>query len=109
MHPLPQHFRDFPKLRSHAIASALPFNLEAAPARFTTYERHPQEIEGFRFAEPAPLAIGRSKATKLNQPGLVRMKRQRKLLQPLAHSVQKAPGVHLVLNSNDDIIGIPHE
>jgi len=35
-------------------------------------------MEGFRLAEPAPLAIGRREAAELDQAGLVRMQRQRK-------------------------------
>src|SRR5256712_5312454 len=39
-----------------------------------------QEGEGLRFAEPAPLAVCHREASKLDQPGLLRMKRQCKLL-----------------------------
>ena len=37
------------------------------------------------------------------------MQRQRELLQPLAHRVPEAPGVGLVLEADDDIIGIAHD
>ena len=48
-------------------------------------------------------------AAKLNQAGLVRMQRQRELLQPFAHRFPEAPGVRLVLEADDDIVGIPHD
>jgi len=45
--------------------------------------------------------------TELNQAGLLRMKRQRELPQPVAHRVPEAAGVALMLEANDDIVGIP--
>ena len=52
-------------------------------------EREPQEREGFRFAEPLLFAVGRRMATKLNQPGLVRMERQRELLKSCSHRIEE--------------------
>ena len=46
---------------------------------FAADEGEAQEVEGLRFAEPAPLAAFRRKASELDDPGLLRMKRQRKL------------------------------
>ena len=37
------------------------------------------------------------------------MQRQRKLPQPLAHLVQEAPGVDMVLESDDEVVGIAHD
>jgi hypothetical protein len=48
-------------------------------------------------------------AAELDQPGLVRIKRQRKLAQSLAHRLQEAPGVVLALEPNDDIVGVAHD
>jgi hypothetical protein len=45
-------------------------------------------------------------ATELDQPGFLRMERQRKLLEPLAHRVEEATGVVLVFESSHHIIGI---
>ena len=66
-----------------------------------------QKIEGLRFAKPAPLAPVRRLA-KLDQASLLRMKRQRELLEPLAHRVPEAPGIDLVREANDYVVGIPH-
>ena len=56
------------------------FDLEFAPTSFAADKDEVQEGEGLRFAEPAPLAVFRREASKLDQPGLLRMKRQCKLL-----------------------------
>ena len=49
----------------------------------------------------------RRKATELDQSGLVRMKRQRELPQPFAHRVPEAPGVGLMLEAHDEVVGVP--
>ena len=43
----------------------------------------------------------RGEAAELDQAGLVRIERQRELLEPLAHIVPEAPGVRLVLEADD--------
>ena len=45
-------------------------------------------------------------ATELDQPGFLRMERQRKLLEPLAHRVEETTSVVLVLEPGHHIIGI---
>ena len=57
----------------------------------------------------ASSALLRSEAAELDQPGLLRMKRQRKPPQPFTHRVQEAPGIALVLEADDKIVGIPHD
>ncbi len=58
----------------------------------------------FRFAEPAPLAPGRRKATEFNQPGLVRMERQFELLQPRAHRNEETASVVLLVEAEHCIV-----
>ena len=72
-------------------------------------QSEPQEVEGLRFAKPALLSLGRRMAAELDQSGLVRMQRQRELLQPLAHRVPEAPGVALVLKADHQVVGIAHD
>src|ERR1700730_12905768 len=60
-------------------------------------EHEAQELEGLRFRTSTLLAVLRRKAAELNQAGLVRMKRQRELPQPIAHRVPEAAGVALML------------
>src|SRR5208283_5197258 len=69
----------------------------------------PQERKGLRFIETLSLALGRRMATKLNQPGLVRMERQRELLKSCSHRIEEATCVVLVLEANDQIVGVPHD
>jgi hypothetical protein len=80
MHAPQQFLFDGLQLLPHAVPSGLPFDLEFAPAGFAADEGEAQEGEGLRFAGPAPLAVLRRNASELDKPGLLRMKRQRKLL-----------------------------
>src|SRR5664279_1109880 len=101
--------RQVQELRPHAVAPSLPFELEGSPAGFPADEREPQELKGLRFIETLSLALGRRMATKLNQPGLVRMERQRELLKSCSHRIEEATCVVLVLEANDQIVGVPHD
>src|SRR6516225_497132 len=47
-------------------------------------------------------------AAKLDQAGLVQMQRERKLLYPYAQCVPEASGVGLVLETDDEVVGVPH-
>jgi hypothetical protein len=60
-------------------------------------------------SEPVMSSSFCGKAAELDQAGLVRIERQRELLEPLAHIVPEAPGVRLVLEADDNVISIPHE
>src|SRR5215475_14450746 len=62
--------------------------------RFTD-EGKAKKVEGLRFSEPAMSSSFRREAAELDQAGLVRIERQRELLEPLAHIVPEAPGVRL--------------
>jgi hypothetical protein len=53
--------------------------------------------------------LGRRKATKLDQARLVRVQRQRKLLQSVTQIRQKSLGVCLMLEADDDIVGVAHQ
>ena len=69
----------------------------------------PRKLKVSGLSEPALLASGRRVAAKLDQAGLLRMQRQRKLLQSFAHRVQEATGVGLVLEADDDVIRVAHD
>src|SRR5271165_4588854 len=79
VHAPSQFLLDGLQLRPHAVASGLPLDEELARPRLAADEGEAQEVEGLRLAEPAPLAVRRCEAAELDQTGLVRMKRQRKL------------------------------
>src|SRR5215470_19787880 len=93
MHSPPQLLLYLPELYPHAIAPGFPFKLELALARPATDEHEAQELEGFRFSEPALRSSDRRMAPKLDQAGLIRVQRQRELLQPFARRFPEAPGV----------------
>src|SRR4051794_20681688 len=102
MHAPPQRLPDRPERRPHAVAPALPRELEAASARSPAYVGEAQEVEGLRLAEPAPGTVRRREAAELDQAGLVRMQRQRKLLQPCAHRVPETSGIDLALEADHE-------
>src|SRR5215217_8790487 len=84
VHPPSQLLLDRPELRLHAVTAGLPIDLEVTPTRLATNEGKAQEREGLRLAKPAPRSVRRCPAAALHQAGLVRMQRQRKLLQARA-------------------------
>src|SRR5215218_1163186 len=106
MHTPPQRVLDPPQGRPHAVGTTLPLELEGAPAGSPADVGEPQEAERLRFAEPALGAPARREAAKRDQAGLVRMQRQRKLLQARAHRVPEALGIGLVLETDHDIIRV---
>src|SRR6202163_1620445 len=80
MHAPSQFLFDGLQLCLHAIPPGLPFDLEFTPTSLAADKGEAQEGEGLRFTKPAPLAVFHREASKLDQPGLLRMKRQCKLL-----------------------------
>ena len=109
MHPPSQFLLDPPERCPHAIAPCCPFDKELPTAVAFTDEGKAKKVEGLRLSEPAMSASFRRKAAELDQAGLVRVERQRELLEPLAHFVPEAPGISLVLEANDNVISIAHE
>jgi hypothetical protein len=76
----PRHlFFEHLELRSHAVCPGLSFDLEFPRAGLAADEGETQEVEGLRFAEPAPLAALCREASELDQPGLLGMQCQREL------------------------------
>src|SRR3954451_8395052 len=108
VHSSPQFLRDLLEFRRLAVPAGFPVDQEVAPARGAADEGETQESEGLRLAEAAPLAVARRIAAELDQPGLLRMERQRELLKPVAHHVEEPTGVGLVLETDDDIIRVSH-
>src|SRR5262249_54094435 len=98
-----------PELCPHAIAPGFPLKLELALARPPTDEHEAQELEGFRLSQPTLRASLRRMAAKLDQAGLVRVQRQRELFQPLVHRVPAAWGVTFMLETDDNVVGVPHD
>jgi hypothetical protein len=103
VHAQSQFLLDFLELGPHAVTPALALQQEAPLSRFPTNEGEPQELEGFRHTESTPGASVRREAAELDQAGLVRMQRQRKLLQSLAHRIKEASGVAFVLEADDEV------
>ena len=109
VHALAQTFFDLLQLRPQPIAAAGSPQEKLAGPRGAADQGEAEEVEGLRFAQPAPCASSRGKATKLDQAGLVRMQRQRELLKPCAHCSEEPTGVGLVLEAGHHVIGITHD
>jgi hypothetical protein len=108
--PTSSHFLlDFLELRPNAVATGFSLQCEEAAAGSSADEREAKELEGFRFAKAAPSALDRCKAAKLDQAGLIRVKRQRVFPQSLAHRIPESSGVGLILEANDDIVGVSYD
>jgi hypothetical protein len=74
MHPSPQFNLYFPQFRPHPVSARFPFELESTLAVLPADVSESEEVKGFRFARPAFSAICRSKAAKLKQTSLFRVK-----------------------------------
>ena len=103
VHSQPQLRLDFLELRPHAVAPGLPLKLEGSSARFTADESEAQESEGLRSTDTAFLAIGRRAAAELDHAGLARVER------PLAHRIEEAQCVVLMLETGHQIVGVAHD
>src|SRR5215469_15414705 len=109
VHPPTQLLFDFLQLGPHAVTARVPLKLKLAAPRDAADEGKPEESEGLRFAKPASLAVARRIAPELNQTGLLRMKRQRELLESRTHRLLKGPGIGIVLEANYNVVGITHD
>src|SRR6266567_3945641 len=67
----------------------------------------PRKSKVLGLPSPRALVLHRQ-ASELDQPRLLGMQRQRKLLQPLAHLVEEAPGIALVLEADDEVVSVAH-
>src|SRR5271165_647625 len=100
VHPPPQLRLHFLELRPHAVAPALPLDLELAGAGLAADAGESEEGEGLRFALSALFTVRRRKAA-VDQAGLVRMERQRERLEPRSHRIEEPPCVGLPLEARD--------
>src|SRR3979490_594568 len=70
---LPSLLFDGLQLRPRAVSPGFPLEQELAATRLATDKGEAQEVEGLRFAQPAPLAVRRRMAAELDQTGFVRV------------------------------------
>jgi len=86
MHPPSQLVLDLPKRCPHAIAPRYPLHEELPTAVAFTDEGKAEEVEGCRLSEPTLSTSICRKAAEFDQASLVRIERQRELLEPFAHA-----------------------
>src|SRR3954451_4213244 len=92
-----------------AVAPGLPFKLENPLASSAADQRETQEVEGRRFTETALLAIVHCIAAEFDQPGLLRMERQRELLKPLPHHFEEPMRIGLALEPDPQNLRIARD
>src|SRR5690349_14870859 len=98
--------RSFARMRSARVFRLI-WNL---PARVLPQMKvKPRKLKVSGLPRPRRLRRSAAKASELDQPGLLRMQRQCKLPQPLAHLIPKALGVALVLEADDEVVGVAHD
>src|SRR5262249_51853310 len=100
---------DLPQLCRSAVPPTFATDLEPALPGPSADMSEAKEIERFRLTEPELGTLCRCKAAERDQPGLLRMQCQRKLRQPLAHHVEKASAVGLVLEADHDVVRITYD
>src|SRR3984893_5947561 len=106
----PQLLFDLLELCSLAIANPMP--TPRVPARFPgppTAVHKPQKLEGLRLPLPSLPPVPCGVPPKLQQPRLVRVQLQPKLLQPLPQDVQETLGIRVGLEPHDLSDQIAHD
>jgi hypothetical protein len=96
VHPPSELLLDHLKLDPHPVAARPPSDLETPLAGASTDVGEAEEIKGFRFSTPAGFPVCHRTAAKLDQPGLVRMKRQGVFCHALFEVRQKPCGIGAV-------------
>src|SRR5208282_2985658 len=109
MHPPSKLLLDGLKLGPHPVATRTPPDLETPRAGASTDVGKAEEVKGFRFAKPMGFALGRRKAAKLDQSGLVRMERQGVFRHALFEVRQKPYGLGATLEPHDGVVGVSHD
>src|SRR5689334_18368930 len=92
-----------------AVTPGFPFELESPLAGSAADQSKTQEVEGLRLTETASLAVVHRIAAELDQPGLLRVERQRELLKPLPHHFEEPMRVGLALEPDHQIIRITRD
>jgi len=71
--------------------------------------REPQKRKGLGLPLATPFSLLGRKAAKLDEARLLGMKLQSELAETIRKLAQELPGIRLVLESSDDVIGEPHD
>src|SRR6185436_7418405 len=109
MQTTPQPFLDGLQRSPHAIGTGMARKHEPPVHRSTTDVLEPKEVEGLRLAE-SPFGTAESRETaELEQPGLFCMQRQGKLLHSTPQIHQELFRVGLVLEADDEVVGVAHD
>ena len=103
---LSQRCLDLMEFSSHAISPGLALELETTSPRASADEDEPQELEGFRPAEPTPAPSFVSVAPKLDQPRLHPVQLKPEMLKSRPHGIPELPRISLMLEAQYDIVRV---
>ena len=87
-----------------ALGDRVAYQHESSLAGSTTDMREPEERDRFGLTLSLFVAVQAGEPTEPNQPGLLGMKFQLKLLHPLSQLCEEFPSICFLLESNDSII-----
>ena len=109
VHSVSQLLPDGAQRCAHSIATSSPKKQELVVTRPTADVDEAEKRKRFRFSQtPSSASFGRESA-KLDDARFLRMHLERELLQSLAEFSVKRGGIALILETDDDIIGISDE
>ena len=91
---------------SHAISPRRALELERPTSRTTANEDETEKRERFGSVESSTLSPFGGIAPKLDQPRLLPVQFKLELLESRPHGIPETSGIRLVLEAEDDIIGV---
>jgi hypothetical protein len=106
MHPRPKLLLNLSQLASHAFTDRLASYHEAPQTVLPADMREPQKVERLRFPFSSTASVLFGKPAELDPARLIWVQFQSKLAQSLSQTFQKAIGVRLILESQDDVVRI---
>jgi hypothetical protein len=108
VHPSTQFLFDHLQFGAHPVAARLPFKLELSPPAVPADVGEAKKVKRLRFAETACPPVLRRMASELDEPRLPRVERQGKRRQTRPHVLQEPFGIGLMLEANNDVVGVAH-
>lgn len=109
MHPSSQLIFDRLQGQPHAVAPGTAEEKELPILVFRTDVGEAEKRERFGLTPSAAHALHSSKTTKLDQPRLLRVKRERELRHPLTQLREKRLCIVVALDTNHDVVGVAHD
>src|SRR5262245_8933903 len=105
----PKRVVDLLQLRPHPHTLGQPPHDEMTSSRLPADVREAEEVKCIGLAPSAPPAIRLRKPAEFDQTGLFGVQFQSESRESIAEIVPKPPGLPLVLEAHDEVVGIPND